>query len=102
MNYKEYKNILEAKNVVKFRPKGHSMEPIINSGQLITVEKVEPSFLRVEDVVFCKVNGAYYVHLIKEIKYSDKYYLKIGNNKKRINGWTSEDKIYGKVVDIQD
>lgn len=102
MNWEKYKHALKSKKPVSFRQKGRSMEPIIKSGQLITLEKVELSSLRVEDIVFCKVNGVYYVHIIKEIKYSDKYYFKIGNNKKRINGWTSEDKVYGKVVAIND
>lgn len=101
MNWKEYKEALLNGRTIKIRPKGNSMEPKIKSGQLVTISPVFPENLKKDDIVFCKVNGNYYIHLIKEIKFSNKLYFQIGNNKNRINGWTSEDKIYGKVIDIQ-
>lgn len=101
MNWNHYRDTLLSGKTVQFRPKGRSMEPKIKSGQLITVEPISDlDSLQIDDIVFCKVSGAFYVHLIKNKKFSDKHYFLIGNNKHRINGWTT--KIFGKVIDIQD
>jgi hypothetical protein len=76
--------------------KGNSMFPIIKSGQ---DHKLAPAGLKdveVDDVVFCKVNGHFYTHLVKgknEIRG-----CLIGNNRGGINGWTKQ--IYGKVIEI--
>lgn len=89
---------LNKNNITSFRPKGHSMKGKIDSGQLITVSKNFTS-LSIGDIVLCKVKGRHYVHLIKAIR--DDQYL-IGNNKGNINGWISDNAIYGKVIKIQD
>lgn len=89
-----YIEILKLGACVSFRPKGNSMKPLINSGDLVGVEPVSGP-LEKGDIVLCKVNGCQYLHLIKGIKGSQ--YL-IGNNHGGINGWTSG--IYGKVVKI--
>ncbi len=50
----------------------------------------------VGDIVYCKVKGKYFTHLVKA-KNLDRGCL-IGNNKGGINGWTKH--IYGKVVKV--
>jgi hypothetical protein len=49
----------------------------------------------VDDVVFCKVKGHFYTHLVKGKGLKG---LLIGNNKGGINGWTKQ--VYGKVIEI--
>src|ERR1700758_5399472 len=69
---------------VSFRPRGHSMAGKVESGQLCTVEPVDPATLRVGDIVLCKVNGREYLYLGKAIQGQR---FQIGNNRGRINGW---------------
>ncbi len=71
----------------------------IESGQLCTVEPVDPSTLKVGDIVLCKVNGYEYLHLIKATQASR---FQIGNNRGRINGWVGQAAIYGKCVRVVD
>jgi small-conductance mechanosensitive channel len=69
----------------------------VDSGQLVTVGPVANHKLAVGDVVLCKVNGVQYLHLVKAIS-GDR--IQIGNNKGRINGWTSRRNIFGVVTEI--
>lgn len=87
---------LQSGREVRFRPRGNSMTPIIESGQLVTVSP-DKSTVAVGDVVFCKVSGNFYVHLVKAI---DGERFQIGNNRGRINGWTKQ--VFGKVVAVED
>ena len=72
------------------------MVPLIKSKQEhvlapVLIEDIVPG-----DIVYCKVKGNWYTHLVKAIDP-----LKgclIGNNKGNINGWTKQ--VYGKVIDI--
>lgn len=82
---------------VSFRPRGNSMTGKIESGQLCTVEPVDPTTLEVGDIVLCKVNGREYLHLVKAIQGSR---FLIGNNRGRINGWISAKAIFGKCVSV--
>ena len=88
---------LRAGERVLFRPRGSSMSGKIESGQLCTVEPVDPASLRVGDIVLCKVNGREYLHLIKAIQGPR---FQIGNNRGRINGWISAGMIYGRCVQV--
>lgn len=86
---------LQAGESVSFRPRGHSMKGIIDSGDLVTVDPLtEDQPLSVRDVVLCRVKGRDYVHLIKAIQ-ADRY--QIGNNRGGINGWIGRGGIFGKV-----
>lgn len=77
---------------------GQSMTPILKSGQPVRVIPVtEDTKLQKHDIVFCKVNGHYYLHKITAIK-SNTY--QISNNHGHVNGWVSKNKIYGLVVEI--
>lgn len=78
---------------------GQSMTPILKSGQPVKVEPVtEDTPLKKKDIVFCKVNGHYYLHKISAIKNEKQY--QISNNHGHVNGTISKNNIYGKVVEI--
>ena len=105
---------LKAGETVQFRPRGHSMKGKINHGQLVTVVPAfgEDTMMPDEgDVVLCKVSGREYLHLVRAVTavcVEEKTgtlvrlprYL-IGNNKGHINGWTSADNVFGKVVKVE-
>ena len=88
---------LKAGEVVSFRPRGSSMTPRISSGQLCTVEPVDVSTLREDDIVLCRVKGAEYLHLVKAIQ--DQRF-QIGNNRGGINGWVGPNAIFGRLVKV--
>jgi len=90
---------LQNGETVSFRPRGNSMVGKIESGQLCTVEPVDPVELEVGDIVLCKVKGHEYLHLVKAIQGKR---FQIGNNRGRINGWITANSIYGKCIRIQD
>ncbi|MFN7929253.1 MAG: S24/S26 family peptidase [Blastocatellia bacterium] len=90
---------LKNRETVSFRPRGNSMRGKIASGQLCTVNPVEPEEIKVGDIVLCKVNGREYLHLVKAIQGQR---FQIGNNRGRINGWISANSIFGKCVKIED
>ncbi len=83
---------------VQFRPRGGSMRGKIESGQLCTVEPVDPATLEVGDIVLCKVNGREYLHLIKAIQGAR---IQIGNNRGRINGWISTNSVFGRCTRVE-
>lgn len=96
MNCKQHKkDLLDGKDVT-FCPKGNSMKPKINSGDKITVSPTDE--IKKDDIVFCKVKGSFYVHLVKAVQ-GDKYL--IGNNKGKTNGWTNKKNVFGKVIKIE-
>ena len=90
---------LRAGEPVAFRPRGHSMSGKIESGQLCTVEPVDPTTVRVDDIVLCKVNGREYLHLVKAVQGPR---FQIGNNRGRVNGWVTASAIFGKCVRVED
>lgn len=78
---------------------GNSMTPILKSKQPVIVEPVtEDTELNKKDIVFCKVNGHYYLHLIHAVKSNDTYL--IGNNHGHMNGTIGRKSIFGKVIKI--
>jgi hypothetical protein len=83
---------------VAFRPRGNSMSPKIESGQLCTVEPVNPTDVRVGDVVLCKVRGAEYLHFVKAIQAGR---FQIGNNRGGINGWIGASGIFGRLAKVE-
>jgi hypothetical protein len=70
----------------------------IESGQLCTVEPVDPSSIEVGDIVLCRVNGREYLHLVKAI---DGERFQIGNNRGRINGWVTARSIFGRCTRVE-
>ena len=102
MNWEQHRQDLEEGKTVSFRPKGNSMQPIINSGELVTVEPIKDySKVNKNDVVFCKVKGSHYVHLVTAIQQKmGGMRFQIGNNKGHTNGWVGEDQVFGKVTTV--
>jgi len=90
---KHYIEQLQSGEAVEFRPRGHSMEPLIKSGQLVRVEPATEA--NAGDIVLCRVRGREYLHLV--VATSSRGYL-IGNNRGKQNGWTRT--IFGRVVEI--
>ena len=85
---------------VSFRPRGDSMVPKIYSGQRVHLVPVGADTLLVPgDIVLCRVAGAQYLHMIKTM---DGVRYQITNARGKINGWTTRDKIYGRVIEIEE
>jgi len=95
----QYIEKLKNGETVQFRPRGNSMKGKVDSGQLVTVEPVSERQLQKGDIVLCKVNGSQYLHLIKAVN-GGRY--QIGNNIGKINGWISQNSIYGICINITD
>ena len=94
----DYIDKLKQGETVEFRPRGNSMKPRIESGQLCTVKPIKEEVLKAGDVVLCKVAGKQFLHLIKAIQ-GERF--QIGNNKGHINGWVGHNAIYGKLVKVE-
>ena len=78
---------------------GNSMLPILKSRQPVLVEPVtEETPLSKKDIVFCKVKGHYYLHLIHSVRNNNMFL--IGNNHGHMNGWINRNSIFGKVIEI--
>jgi len=71
------------------------MSPIIKSGQDHRLAPVKLEDCKVGEIVFCKVKGNFYTHLVKGKGVRGAL---IGNNKGGVNGWTKQ--VYGKVIEI--
>lgn len=76
--------------------KGNSMVPLIKSGQDHKLAPATLEEVKVGDIVFCKIRGNHYTHLVKA---KDQLRgVQIGNNHGYINGWTKQ--VYGKVIEV--
>lgn len=89
---------LRAGETVQFRPKGNSMTPRIESGQLCTVAPVSFADISVGDVLLCKVRGYDYLHLVKA-KDGDR--VQIGNNHGHVNGWIGPGGVFGRLTKVE-
>lgn len=97
INMKNFKlERLQNKESFVTSEKGNSMIPLIYSGQKHKLEPIEWTDCKEGDIVYCKVKGNFYTHLVKG-KNNEKGLL-IGNNKGGINGWTKQ--VYGRVTEI--
>jgi hypothetical protein len=90
---------LKEGQTVSFRPRGHSMQGKISSGQLCTVEPLRDVVPKVGEVVLCVVRGNQYLHLVKAVQ-GERY--QIGNNRGGINGWVSIRQIFGRCTKVED
>ena len=70
----------------------------IDSGQLCTVDPVDPATLEVGDIVLCKVKGHEYLHIVKAIQGGR---FQIGNNRGLINGWIGANGIFGRCTRVE-
>jgi hypothetical protein len=93
-NYKLEK--LQAGETFTTSEKGNSMTGRINSGQEHVLEPATWESVNVDDIVYCKVHGSFYTHLV--IAKNDQRGCLIGNNRGGINGWTKQ--VYGKVTKV--
>jgi signal peptidase I len=102
MNWQKHKEDLQEGKAVTFKPKGNSMKPRIYSGDEITIEPIKDySKISKGDIVFCKVKGNHYVHLVKATSDTmDEKRFQIGNNKGHVNGWIGTEQLFGKVTRV--
>ena len=78
---------------------GQSMTPIMKSGQPAFVEHLtSETILKKGDIVFCRVNGHYYLHKIWAVKSKNSFL--IGNNHGHANGTVGRKNIFGIVTKI--
>ncbi len=75
---------------------GNSMDPLIKSNQLHVLAPITWGEVIIGDIVYCKVKGRFYTHLVKG--FDPAKGVLIGNNKGNINGWTRN--VYGKVIEV--
>lgn len=94
---------LQAGETCKVIGVGNSMTPIFKSHQpVICTPVTESTELHKKDIVLCKVNGRFYLHLIWSVRNggTNSEMFLIGNNHKHPNGWITRKNIFGKVVEI--
>ena len=107
--------LLQDKKSVQFRSSGNSLWPFVQSGDCCMFKPVDPRFLIVGDVVFCKVQRGdrqyYYAHKILRIQsyqltsaesacfdgHTHRRVFLIGNQSGRLHGWCFVEQIYGKL-----
>ena len=94
MNWKVEK-LLNGETIISKEP-GNSMTPLIKSRQPVKIKPITWQECKVGDIVYCKVKGNNYTHLVKGR--DNKKGLLIGNNHGYINGWTRN--VYGKIIEI--
>ncbi|WP_282161014.1 hypothetical protein [Ulvibacterium marinum] len=94
MNWKIQK-LRDGETIISKEP-GNSMLPLLKSKQPVRLAPISWEDCQVGDIVFCKVRGNVFTHLVKG-KNTTRGLL-IGNNHGRINGWTKN--VYGKVIEI--
>lgn len=75
---------------------GNSMLPIIKSREEVLLAPVLRD-LKKDDVVYCKVGRNLYTHKITAIREGQ---VQISNNHGHVNGWTSNDNVFGIVIAI--
>ena len=72
------------------------IQKLLDGETIISKEPGNSEDCEIGDIVFCKVRGNCFTHLVKGK--NDKRGLLIGNNHGGINGWTKN--VYGRVIEI--
>lgn len=89
---------LDSGRQVVINPKGDSMSPKIVSGATVTIVPVtDLETLSKGDVVLVSIGRTHYLHLISAV---NKDSVQISNNHGYVNGWTSKENVYGRVINI--
>lgn len=89
---------LQAGRMVTISPRGNSMTPKIESGAVVTLEPIiDVEVLEKNDIVLVSIGQTVYLHLISAM---EKDRIQISNNHGHVNGWTSKNKVYGRVINI--
>lgn len=89
--------LLDGETIISKEP-GNSMVPLIKHRQPVKIAPITWDKCEVNDMVYCKVHGKVYTHLVKAK--DDLKGLLIGNNHGHNNGWTKT--VYGKVIEVLD
>ena len=92
-------NELKAGRRVQIRPQGGSMRGRINSGQLVTLEPVDPAIVVPGDIVLVPWKGNYLLHLVTRAMPDE---LEIGNTLGKINGCVPRPSVIAKVTAVAD
>jgi len=96
---KHAKEELAKGHTIEVSPRGNSMTPKIKSGQKIRLEPLGDRVVKKGAIVFCKVNGNEYVHLVTAIRNNGES-VQISNNHGHVNGWTNKKNIFGIVTKV--
>lgn len=89
---------LDAGRQVVINPKGDSMTPKIVSGATVTLEPVfDIDTIKKGDIVLVAIGRSHYLHIVSAI---NKENVQISNNHGYVNGWTSKENVYGKVISV--
>lgn len=101
--HEAYKARLAAGENVKRRETGNSMTPRISSREEIEYTPVHsPDDVKEGDVVWCKVKGNHYTHLVKAKRQDgDAWRFLIGNNKGGLNGWIGFENVFARAVSVE-
>lgn len=89
---------------VKFRPKGNSMKPRIESGWEVTVRPLCcDADVQVDSVVLCTVGAKQYLHRVSKINLNPAglHSYEISNQAGRVNGWIFINNIHGLLTHVQ-
>lgn len=93
---KQYVTALKQGKTITRKACGRSMQPYIMDKSDVVVRPIEEGEeISPRDIVVCKVRGRYHCHFVGAVK-GNQY--RIENAKGHVNGWTTREHIYGKVV----
>lgn len=87
---------LKQGKTITVKESGNSMSPTLKHQQMHVLTPVIWQECNLGDIVFCKVKGRYYTHLV--LAKDNIKGLLIGNIRGRANGWTIQ--VFGKVTEI--
>ena len=89
---------LRAGKPAQVRPRGHSMRPRINDGDLVTIVPCDPASVEKDEVVLVRLHGNWLRHLVTAV---DGNRIQIGNNHGKINGWAGRASVLGRVTEVR-
>lgn len=92
IHYKQ--KLLQEGKTFETSEKGNSMVPLLYSGEKHILTPITLEEVQIGDIVFCKVKGSYYTHLVTAK--DEQKGAQISNNHGHVNGWTKQ--VYGKVL----
>ncbi len=92
------KQALRRGETVTVRPRGDSMRPKVNDGDLVTLVPCTLADLEVGAIVLVRVGGNDYLHLVTAL---DGQRAQIGNHRGHINGWVGPGAIYGRATKVE-
>ncbi len=93
---------LQMGQTAQIRPEGHSMQPRINSGDLVTLEPCSAHDLAIGDVVLARITGRRYSHLVLHLvqdREMDRFL--VGSRDGRTDGWIAAENIFGRVTKVE-